>query len=311
MTTAGSPTELQLVLLRSIYESAVENARAGDDVRLMTSMLLFDLAIEQAVRLALGPSGNGQNLHEMLEALGKRQPSLQGSGPLVEARKLRKARNSVMHDGMPPSATAVALANRVAEDALDAIVRTAFGRDFRTASLVAFLRSWDVRTGIERTIARAAEGDLVNALLFAGGTYELLQCRWGKVIRPSLGHDPEHDFSPYRLDLAAATFGNLADVWIPGPAEKFQPQVIATMGFDASDLPRIDRLHRLAYKLLRASDEKQEMSRMIADARVSAADLDFWIDRLARVAWRLETHHPDVIPVEGEGADVPDGEPRG
>jgi hypothetical protein len=295
VTTTGTPTDLQLVLVRSIFDSAAAATRAGDDVSLMTAMLLYDLAIEQAAHLILGPpqKGNDRTLNDLLNAVEAKLPSLKGVAPLAEARKLRKARNTVMHAAAVPSASNVAMWQGVAERALDDLVRAAFGRDFRSISIVGFIRSPDIREHLAEATALAASGHLRKALVLAGATFQVLWSRWGAISMKQYPDVPQRLFK-----LALAVFGYETDIVMPGPGGKGREQAVDSMGFDSVEVAKIMRLLGLAERLLHA--EEDEARKLMQEAEASPADLDFFVDRVARVTWRLETHHPKMVRARDE-----------
>jgi hypothetical protein len=283
-------TDLQLVTIRTLLDSARAGARSGSVIALTTAMLQCDLAIEMALRMACSKGKDERNIPDLYKELVREFPALADSSELRESRRLRDARNTVMHAGQALDQHSVLLWCEVAERAVRLVGHVALDRDFAQVSLAALVQSEPIRAGLQRAIEARAAGDLREAVLCAGGTFQLLRSYWVQIAKPALGEGQEDDDATVLRfqTMALEVFGGIEGTAMH-PTELL-PLLNLTMGFHVDDLIRLERL------LDRFVREPAPGSGSSAvPPNVTETDVDFLIERIADVAWRLELRFPEIV----------------
>ena len=106
-------------------------SREGQDVGLMTALLLADVAVETVTKQVLFDRnvdfGKQDKLAKLIEELERAVPELAGRQELSAARRLREARNPVQHAGQVPSPRNLEQHLRDAHGFVQLVVSICFG----------------------------------------------------------------------------------------------------------------------------------------------------------------------------------------
>lgn len=286
-SSIGDRTRLDLLLLRSLEGRAEAAVRDGHDIGSMVGLLLADVAVETATRLALvhvakQPS-DGDNLQQMLRTLIGIKPDLSAhENPIA---RLRKARNPVQHGGSIPAASVVVLHVRAMRAFLADLATVAFGVELHSVSAVDFVNDPGVQTALREAIDALDAGDLNAAVSAAASAFEQYRIVWGRWTRRALGITAEDEsVHPRTISQAAATASVERALEPRLEDDSWQAAAAISIGLPVPLLARWRQLVRLAD----GTDEAGEDT-------VTADQLRSLIDRLALVIWSAESAHPELM----------------
>ncbi len=261
---------------------------------LMIAMLAADNSVETLTKAAEREVGvqepKQDSLHDHLAALMAARPALQGATEIAAIRKLRKARNTVQHDGYVPAAGIVAAFIGEAQGFARLVTKECFGRNFDDVSIVAFVADDQLRDMLEQADTHRRKGEIVASFVAACLAFELLYYRWifGYLTDHGLDGDTIKRRLPGSGSALLARRGilamkpKLANDRYTGPAE-------ASFGFSAGQLSRLQGCVELAEAVDAAPEEFAD------DVRISETAVIWIINTVAWSIWRLEAENPGAV----------------
>lgn len=290
-----SPTvRVQLLLARSLFNRARVALETGDDVSLMTSVLLFDVAVETLTKAACHEREihvkSNHSLQELLPLLKEKVPRVPQA--FTSARFVREQRNAIQHAGVGLSSAACGRLATESGAYLRAITREVFSEDFDTISPVRLIRDPRLRELLEDAESSRDAGDLDLALATGCAAFEMMRCRWER----SVGYADEFDddradavppMNSFLLCHMAHRYDDREfDVVVPElEDDRYRPLSRLTLGLTLNEFRRLR-------SLVRRCEERIRESKPIDATR---EDVDFVISTVSSHVWRIESVHPDAI----------------
>ncbi len=308
---------LQLVLIRSLFDRAIAAHRENTEVGAMTAMLLADIACESLMKQALTHRGEMPQkepaVHQLVEAIGRSIPTLANRPELQNASRLRAARNPVQHAGQVPASASVKLHLTDALAFARVLVREAFGEDFDAVSAASLVATPDLRHGLVQAAGLLREGHLDDANAWASAVFEIIFARWQywsvralRAVKPTL-----EPILPLSIkSIVARTFGPQH----PEVAPRIYPEslwreewTLLSLGFSPSELLRIQPLRERADDFI----EPPEPPRQVTTTTPALAEVEFFVEALARQIWRIESTQPEMLIPTRARSQVAEGEQQG
>ncbi len=304
LSGASSPdpeARVSAVLSRQLWDKAVLAFHLGDEVNLMTGVLLADLAMETALRAALPEHGKDKVVPALIGLAAQKFPALT---PVLcqKAKRLHELRNMVQHAAQAPTRPSVTRTLQGAVPFLKQLFLAGMGLLFDDLSVVDLCSDSLLKGALKAATRSLKEGSHQRATLLVAFCYEQMRLRVSDVLVYLHGVDEAlRGYLPEKfcgLALAVLKGGHDFDTaGLVGTETQLADKAneigsLGRLGFTLVDEVRLQRFYKMARKAVGPLGDEWDEA---AFNDMAPKDVEYAIDQVARQVWRLEQLEPELF----------------